>query len=1006
DWVDGVDLERLLLEQGNPGLPPSTVLRDLAQVAEALTYLHAHDPGVVHGDVKPANIFMTRHNKAVLVDFGLAASGAERARLGTPGFVAPEVAAGERPTRASDIYSLAMTAYALLTGDMHPAGRALWPDSLGAEQARVFERAIRLGTSTDPMIRPSSAGEFLELLRGEWDAGVPTGVLTFVMTDIEGSTALWDEHPLTMPGVLARHDALVASVVESRRGRLLKSMGEGDSTVSVFTSATDAVPVAAEIVRVLSDEPWPPGINVSVRVGAHTGEADRREGDFFGPTVNLAARVRNEAEGGYVFLSATTARLVEGHLPDGFALIDLGPHTLRGFGARENIFALSAPFLRSPPNPAVCPYRGLLAYEPSDEELFFGRDQVVETIINRLSVGSFLGIVGASGSGKSSIVRAGVMAAATRGAIDGITSTSLITPTAGVELMDTAADDDAVLLVIDQFEELFTICDDETVRASFVERLLAARGKILVSIRADFYGHCAAYPDLADKLAESQILLGPMRRGELQQVIEAPARSAGLRLEGSLTELILSDAAGEPGSLPLLSHALLETWARRDGRTLTISGYREAGGVGGAIARTAEKAFESLADEEKERARRIFLRLTELGEGTEDSSRRARLSELRRHDAPDQDLRSILERLTRARLVTVDDETVSVAHEALIREWPRLRGWLNEDRDRLRLHRDLTRAAHSWEALDQDPGALYRGAQLSAVLDWADADLSTVERMFVEASRQEQDRELREARRQANRLRRRLAGVAVALIVAIVAASVAVVQRSNARSSAILAQSGRLAALSRGAAPTHPDLGLLLALEANRLDDSVDTESALLGALEHGMAIDAVIGGFESIPGSAAFSPEGTTLAVVNLEGARLFDVADHRPTGPPLRSKGSGWQDGSFSPDGRTLAVADEQGRVALWDVASRSETAELQSPDGAWLQRVTYSPDGRFIAAGGREISHITLWDPRSHKLVAPPVATRLRPEEQGTGPIEFSPDSRSIAAPGEPGRLEIFD
>src|SRR5215218_5051986 len=337
DWIDGTDLGRLLAEQGTPGLAPSTVLRAVAQVAEALTFLHGHDPPVVHGDVKPANLVLT-------------------------------------------------------------------------ERRRVFEEAIRLGTATDPSRRPSSAGELVERLRAGWEADVPTGVVTVCMTDIEGSTDLWERHPGEMRAVLVRHDAIVAQAVEAHGGRLIESMGEGDSTVSIFTGAVTAARAAADLLSRMEAEPWPDDIRVRLRVGLHTGEVQERS-DVRGPIAGRAARVRALADGGQVFLSEATAGLLAARLVDGFGLVDLGPHRLRGFVAGlENVYALSAPRLRVVPSPAECPYRGLLEFEWDDADLFFGRDEVLSDLLRRVAAGRFVAVVGASGSGKSSLVRAGVMA--------------------------------------------------------------------------------------------------------------------------------------------------------------------------------------------------------------------------------------------------------------------------------------------------------------------------------------------------------------------------------------------------------------------------------------------------------------------------------------------------------------------------------------------------------------------------------------------------------------------
>ena len=243
---------------------------------------------------------------------------------------------------------------------------------------------------------------------------------------------------------------------------------------------------------------------------------------------------------------------------------------------------------------------------------------------------------------------------------------------------------------------------------------------------------------------------------------------------------------------------------------------------------------------------------------------------------------AVIERLAGARLLVVGDDSAEIAHEALIREWPRLRGWLAEDREELRTLRQLTTAARSWEETGRDDADLYRGPRLAAAVELAgdERQLSRVEREFLGASQDAQTRELRDARRRARRLRVLLAGVAAALVVALIAGAFAVVQRGRARHSATVAQAGRLAAQSREVAAKHPDLALLLALEAGRLDDSVDSRGALLGALEHGSRIRAWLQGFDAPVDAAAFSPDGKLLATVTLDGTTLWDTATWRPVG------------------------------------------------------------------------------------------------------------------------------
>jgi class 3 adenylate cyclase len=220
--------------------------------------------------------------------------------------------------------------------------------------------------ATDPARRPATPGELVERLRAGWGAALPTGTVTFCLSDIEGSTAMWDAEPVAMAAALVRHDELITTCVETVGGRLLKSMGEGDSTVSVFHSAPQALQAALAATRALADESWPGGLVIAVRFSLHTGEAERRGADYFGATVNLAARLRAEADGGQILLSSVTSELVVDHLPDGCELVDLGPHRLRGFAAPERICALKAPGLKTPLPADECPYRGLLAFEPED----------------------------------------------------------------------------------------------------------------------------------------------------------------------------------------------------------------------------------------------------------------------------------------------------------------------------------------------------------------------------------------------------------------------------------------------------------------------------------------------------------------------------------------------------------------------------------------------------------------------------------------------------------------
>ena len=374
-----------------------------------------------------------------------------------------------------------------------------------------------------------------------------------------------------------------------------------------------------------------------------------------------------------------------------------------------------------------------------------------------------------------------------------------------------------LVLCVFQFEEVFTLCRDEAERASFIENLLYAasvpdgRVVVVLTMRADFYSRCAAYPDLAARVASHQYLVSPMDEAGLRAAIAEPAWKVGLDFEDGLIETILEDVENQPGSLPLLEHALLELWRRRRGRLLTLEGYQATGGVSGAIAQRADELYSGFSPEQQAIARRVMLRLTQPGEVTEETRRRATLAELVTSEAERPTLEAVIAELVEARLLTTSTDDsgatwVDVAHEALIRGWPRLRGWIDEDREGLLVHRRITEAAQEWARLDRDEGVLFRGARLAEAVEFADArrdGLNDVERAFLQAGvelrqREEVERERQRAARE--RLQRRAAAV---LLVAFLSASVLALfawdQRGDARSGRREAAAGRAAEATRAA---------------------------------------------------------------------------------------------------------------------------------------------------------------------------------------------------------------
>src|SRR4051812_44387936 len=490
----------------------------------------------------------------------------------------------------------------------------------------------------------------------------------------------------------------------------------------------------------------------------------------------------------------------------------------------------------SSPEPAidVCPYKGLARFETTDAAFFFGRELVVAEAIGDLVRNPFLALIGPSGSGKSSLLRAGVVHALASGAIPGSERWSAFVIRPGdhpVAALGDALDERSghTFLAIDQFEEVFTACADLDERTEFLDAITSAAATpddavtVTLAMRADFYGHCAEHRPLATLIARHQILVGPMDADELRRAIERPAARAGLTIEDGLVDALVSDTVGQPGALPLLSTALLELWTRRRDRTLRLEDYLRAGGVEGAVARLAEDAFGLLDETEQAAAKRILLRSAAPGDGADVVRRQAPLAEfdLDRDEAAARAMAVLAD----ARLITVSEGTAEVAHEALLREWPRLREWLEEDAEGRRLHAQLTQAARGWNRDDRDRGELYRGARLAAAPGGRAApqpELNAPEQQFLDGGRVASER----ARR---RIKLVLAGVLALLVLTAGAALLALDQRGHARAQTQAAEAQRLGAQALNADPL--DFSLLLARQGVALDDGPATDASLLAAL-------------------------------------------------------------------------------------------------------------------------------------------------------------------------------
>jgi WD40 repeat protein len=624
----------------------------------------------------------------------------------------------------------------------------------------------------------------------------------------------------------------------------------------------------------------------------------------------------------------------------------------------------------------VCPYQGLVVYDRGDADRFFGRGDEVAACVRVLRDSSLLVVAGPSGSGKSSLVRAGVVPRLERAGRHVVVISPGTDPRGALAGAEAAPGRDLVL-VVDQLEELFTGSHDPEVVVAFLDRVAAlvgsGRAAVLV-VRADQVGGFSRSPAVARLVERGLHLVTSMTERDLRSAIEGPARQAGLRLEPGLVELLVRDTEGEPGALPLLSHALVETWERREGAVLTVDGYGATGGIRGAVAQSAERMWESLPPQDRAAVRALLLRLVTLTPDGEPAAARLPLSSV----TDDPDRKRLVDLLVRCRLATTDESSVTVAHEAVVRAWPRLRSWLDEDAAGQRRLRHLAVAAEDWQTTGQPASELYRGERLHTALEWRRLSapaLTSTENAYLDASatgeraEQEAVQSRAEQRTRAHRrLRLALTGTAAGLVLALVGGLVAVQQSHHAGQTARAALVDRLVAQSAALRATRRDLAALLAVEAFRLDPSAETRGGMLGVLTGTPGflgyrrIDAPMVAGRLLPGG------GNLLATSSDGTVRLVDTRTGRTTRTlPRPAQATFGSRVSLSADGRTLAVIWLEGEdldnlngpvLSVYDVASGTRRVpDTHLP--LHLAAVAVGPDGRYVAVSGLDGGRALVYD-----------------------------------------------
>ena len=944
-WLRGGSLREKLKRDGALTVDEAHTM--LTHICSGLEHAHRHD--VIHRDIKPGNILLDEDGNAYLADFGIAKdlnsydtnhTGLDEI-VGSLDYLSPEQARSEAVSPATDVYSLGVMLFEMLAGQ-HPFH--------GASPVELLYKHIN-----DPLPE-------LSVL----DLTIRDAVNEVIQTATRKNPAQRYQDVLAFAShfreAINASDNLAASLTQ-REYDVLHRIIDGLSNKEI----ADELFIAVSTVKTYVNQIYK----------------------------KLGVRSRVQAQ-----LRAHELNLLEA-------------------GVGQEIPSLTSSYLPEPENP----YKGLQAFEAHDSRDFFGREQLIEKLIKKMQDGHdnerFLAVIGPSGSGKSSLVKAGLIPAIWNGNIPGSDRWFTLDMMPGdhpMEELEVAltrisanpvadlnehlrrdergllrasklilpADNTELVIVIDQFEELFTHVDSEAERQHFLDILYTAitdarsRIRVIITLRADFYDRPLHYPDFGDLVRSRMETILPLPAKELQQAIQKPAERVLVTFEEGLVAQIVSDVNYQSGALPLLQYALTELFEQRQGRLLTQAAYQAIGGVVGALTQRAENLFAELDEDAQKITRLMFLRLVTPGEGTGDTRRRVPRSELLAISEAPGLMNDLIDLFADHRMLSLDHDlasrtpTIEVAHESILGQWERLRNWINDSRKDIRQERALALATDDWDDHNRDASYLLRGSKLEQFEAWSQStqlNLTPLESYFIETSilqreaeqLEKQQRQEREVQLE-TRSRRFLRGlVAVFAIAAIIAGSLSVLAFRLNNQSTQRANEFRSIALSFNAQNAledgQPDMALAFANEAVSMDNP-------------------------PFLSQQTFLQAGTSTWI------------QHR-----IQASDATISQAAYFPDNKRIATAGRESRVVVWDIKSGDELQAIEL--AANPHRVAVHPDGEWLAIGiAAEDGILILWNIVSDEIIELSAGEGIH-----TQPI-FNRDGSQLISTSNQGYVYVWD